>query len=467
MKKLLFLILVIIIIVMTSTSCIRTGENNIDVNKKSSDKIQLWYYLDENNDIYTNSVLKIVDSAKNFCDANKIPLETIGYNAKTLSHEDYIFKRNLAVNFGNVIIIDDIMFLKDLSKQHAEYTKLQNYDKLLKVNRDRFCIPLGSLYGASSIDNKAIEYYNLKPEKPLITFSEYLEIKQEMKKRGAKFEFNRSELFEIVSYYQYKNGLLYLDEESEIIKNKKTFKQILKKSTLDICNDIIKYYESNLELVNDLEYRGEIYEQNSGYKFERKIFSLIDTLMTPNYRKYIDLIVGDLSTRTIYFDYFYYARSPYFFMSEKVTNEKIYDIANHIVSEETYMMLIKDSVVTYFPVFDMIISKKSLQVNDNLEYIGEDIKNPKIIETINLTYEMLIKDENKSKEISDNIFLNNYQSHMKLFILDFINDAARKLSSDNKTNALSLEGFNPQDKELNKMLDKKLDEFMAEFSTYN
>ena len=414
MKKRYIAILIIIIMITTSLmiliSCVKKDNSKVDnftTNKddlkdnnvkKSADKIQLWYYtgIDDN---YTEYVLKIVDSAKKFCSANNIPLETFGYDVETLTIEDYKLKRNTAAASGNMIIIEDINYIRDLSKLHADYTKLDNYDKLLSAYRDRFCIPLGSQYSANYIETYAIQYYGISTDKLIITYIDYLKIKQEMKKKGAKFELNHKELAYLMNYYLHMNGLLYIDEESKFLSNNDNLKEILKKTILDILNEIILYYNGNLDTyknTTDSMFMQRIYDKNSGLVLENSKAKSIKNLIEP--RDFLRQI-EDVDNKIFYYNPFGFSYSPSFFMHKKITNENIFDLANHIVSEETYLFA-NERYIYYAPIFNIDKAKDILKVNNNLEFVGEYEGDSRIREIINYAYEMLVKNENTSKEIS-------------------------------------------------------------------
>lgn len=463
MKKGFLTIILIVIIFTLLSSCVNMKNDDIkevnDTAASNTDKIHLWYYLKSDSDSSSIIIKMIVDKAIDFCTENNIPLETHEFSSKTLSYNDYILKRNLEVNHGNAILIDNINSIRDLAEYHADYSKINNYNKLYDVYKDRFCIPLATAQRVCYIENNVMEYYGLKPEKPLITYLDYLKIKQEMKKKGAKFELNRSEFFEIIRYYQYVYGISDLDEKSEVFKDKQRLKETFKKSVIDILTDLSIYYDSKLTLVNDTETTlRPIHDSNSGLDLE-------------NYRGLDDRIIirpevfnnklEEISDKTLYFSYQSGLALPHFFMHEKITNERIYELANHIINEDTYMMISNKAHPRSYtlPVFRIDRLKEFLEVNDNLEFIGT--ANPKVKEIINLAYEMLYKDEAISKELADNHFKSyDYQASMYFFIIDFANEVARKLSGD----TLSLENFDPMDEEINKLLDKRLDEFMANFS---
>ncbi len=44
------------------------------------------------------------------------------------------------------------------------------------------------------------DYYNIRPNREVITYNEYLTLKYEAKEQGAKFTFNKTEWDEITDY---------------------------------------------------------------------------------------------------------------------------------------------------------------------------------------------------------------------------------------------------------------------------
>ncbi len=485
MKKrfLIFILMITLLSFIIVSSCkkkennllnlnqINDSDNNINANGNTN-KIQLWYWSHTYDSVYFDSVyfetiLRIVDSAKEFCNKNNIPLEILGYDESKLSFKDYIIKRNIAAASGNMIIIGDLDYMQELSKQHADYYKIDNYENLLNVYKDRFCIPLGTNFLGGYIDNKAMQYYGINPEKKVITFTDYLEIRQDMKEKGARFELNYSEFNYLINYYQNMNGLLFINEESEVLRDNGLFKKMLKKTILDVCSDFLLYYDNNnlkytkRALQSPIKY--QIYDKSSNLTLERDSKGLHSLLLPNSYDR-----IEDISNKTFYFDPFTKIFSANFYMYKKITNEKIYDLANHIVNEETYLMINKDNdknyILNYIPVFNINKSKEILGVNDNLEFIEEYQGSPEIKKIISDAYKILIKDEESSKEIADYHYMNNdYQNLIKFFIIEALDSIAYELSGDE----LSLEKFDPENEYINKTLDKKINEFVINLGIHN
>ena len=148
-------------------------------------------------------------------------------------------------------------------------------------------------------------------------------------------------------------------------------------------------------------------------------------------------------------------------MYKKITNDKIYDLANYIVSEETSLMIIKDSI--YSPVFKGEKTKDFFKINEKNEYIGDE-ENQETKEIINTRLDILLNDRNESKELANNFFCNkDYIINLNLFSLNLIYDIAKQLSGGK----LSLENFDSNDIEINKMLDEKINEFVFNFKMQN
>lgn len=253
------ILIFIIMSFLTLISCKNNANNNTDV-------IQIWYY--DNGSFESKITEEIVRSAKLFCEQNNISIEIIHNDGDTISHSDYVFKRNLAANNGNVIILGDPRDMEDLANQHADYSKLENYDKLLDGFKDRFCIPLGANYILKYLKNDILQYYNLPIDKSIITYTEYINIKQEMKKSGARFSFCGQEFRELRDYYLIKNGAFFIDEKSELLKGDK-LKEIMKKVSLEVYEDILMYYDIDLQGFEPIpgEYnvvRLNIFDENSG-----------------------------------------------------------------------------------------------------------------------------------------------------------------------------------------------------------
>ncbi len=460
-RKLSVNILLTLIMFTVLTSC----------NKEKSDKdiIQLWYYSFEKEEDFSD---KIAEEVKIYCEEENIPLKIFRYDKKVMSYQDYIFKRNLAAASGNFIIIDDARNLINISKDHADYTKLVNYDNLFSIHKGRFCVPIGINYWVVAINNDAMEYYGIDTSnKRVITYSEYLDIKQEMKEKGAKFILNTRERYEMIDYCLNLNSLLFVDKESIEIKNTEKFTKLLKKSILSICDNTILYYDGLLYTDKSNVYRnGE-----DIHVFDKKSkLTLSEGEMTPNIiTRYLFSNIEDIFNKTLVLNPRLLLYSPCLYIDEKITNDKIYDVANFIISDLSYSMLIRDNLTPFtsqVPTFDTVNIREILQVNDDWEYIIKlDEKMEKeSTSIINEIYKVIIKDELTSKELADNYYLNPYyytgDDNYMIMIRDFVEDTIIDLARELSGGSLSLENFDPKNVEIIKIIDDKIKEFVEHFN---
>jgi hypothetical protein len=430
---------------LTLISCKNNANNSTDV-------IQIWYY---GNGDSTKITEEIARSAKSFCEQNNIPIEVVHYDDSTISYADYIFKRNLAASKGNMITIGDIRDIEDLSNQHADYSKLENYDKLIDGFKNRFCIPLGVNYILKYLKNDIMQYYNIAIDKTIITYTEYLIIKQEMKKNGARFDFSGQEFRELRDYYLIKNGVSSIDEDSDILKGDK-LKEIMKKVSLEVYEDILLYYDIDLQGFEPVpgEYnvvRRNIFDKNSGLKLldVNKYNSLYEFTNPEKYN-----LSEDFEGTTLCIDPTIGYSSPNFFMYKKITNDQIYDLANHIVKEGTYVNLRIDAF--YLPTFKIDKLRKVLKLNEELELDEKYDVISKKREITNEIYKIYIKDKEKSKELADFHFFGSYNYYINYYIRDIVKEIAKSLSS----NGTTLEKYDASNAKIEKIIDDKINELI-------
>ena len=477
MKKKLIIIVSVIFIISLSLYFVFKHSNTIINNVTTGEaKIQLWYYY-WGREKGVNG--EIIDGIKNFCEANEIPLEIHEYGSDIITYDEYVLKRNIAAATGNFISIDMLSRLNNMPKNSAaDYTKLESYSKLFDVHKGKSCIPLGMCYVGLAINKKAIDYYGIDTfETPVITYTDYLKIKQKMKEKGAKFKLDYTECREIVDYCLNKNGLLFIDENSEYVKNSDEFKARLKKSVIDICNDIILYNDSKLYNYDPEEFNNNlphVYDENSNLDLIGEIESsqfLISPLAVER--------ISNISDKTLVIFPYVINYTPAFFMHKKITNDKIYDIANYIVNESRYLELIGNgnaSDMIYAPIFDTEEIRKRLQVDDNWEYtgrIGRTINSGgNIKRIINASYNIFIKDKEKADEVTkysynpiQNTTYDVYVISVKVveFAEAIIFEIAKELSGERN----SLENFDPENSRINKIIENKVNQFVDSYYLYN
>ncbi len=453
MKKRLISIILIIMLLLSMASC--------DTSKNDNATIQLWNYNYSDAWGYSEAVENVILKIKLYCDANNIPLEIVRYNQDTLSYEDYILKRNAAMASGNMITIDDARRMKDIAKYHADYSKVENYNKLLEMYKDKFCIPMGVGYQTFGISNEILEQYGISIDKPVILYNDYLEIKQELKEKGAKFKLSTIEWYEIIEYYLLKNGLVNLDEKSDLIENTEELKKVIKKTVVEAYEDFKLYngdYEG-LALVSAKDKK--VYNQdrmivdiNSGI---RLYDGNEESKMLSGYIDYSEMN-DDILDYTFVIDGTVFL-SPCIYMHKKITNDKIYDVFNELINDSYYRSL--SQWHAYSTVHDTETVRKYLELDDNWEYNGllknsSLEKHKKQINITNESYRKLIKDEKESEIILGHYFGNSAQS---ISIAGYVDDLAKYLI----TGKLDYNDKNVED-ELNRKIDECINNMKVHYN---
>ncbi len=475
-KKLIVIVSVVFAISLSLYFAFKHGNTIINNITNGEDKIQLWYYY-IGREKGLNS--ELIDGVKNFCEENDIPLEIHEYGSDIITYKDYVLKRNIAAATGNFISIDMLSRLNNMPKNSAaDYTKLESYNKLFEVHKGKSCVPLGMCYVGLAINKKAIDYYGIDTfETPVITYTEYLKIKQEMKEKGARFKINDTECREIVDYCLNKNGVLFLNENSDYVKDSGEFKARLKKSIMDICNDIILYHDSKLYnydpegFYNNLPH---LYDENSSLDFIGEIETsqlLISPLAVER--------ISNISDKTLMIYPYAINYSPAFFMNKKITNNKIYDIANYVVNESRYLELIGYGIASdmiYTPIFDTEEIRKALKVDENWEYtgrIGRTINSGgNIKRIINASYNIFIKDKEKADEVArysyDPIQSSTYDVYIiSAKVVEFTESLVFEIAKELSGEKNSLDNFDSENSEINKMIDDKINQFVDSYYLYN
>lgn len=453
MKKRLISIILIIMLLLSLASC--------NTSKNDNATIQLWNYNYSDAWGYSEAVENVILKIKLYCDANNIPLEIVKYNQDTLSYEDYILKRNAAMASGNMITIDDARRLKDIAKYHADYSKVENYDKLLDMYKDKFCIPLGVGYQNFGISNEILDEYDINVDKPVILYNDYLEIKQELKEKGAKFKLSTVEWYEIIEYYLLKNGLVNLDEKSNLIENTEELKKVIKKTVIEVYEDFKLYngYYEGLALISDKDKK--VYNQdrmivdlNSGI---RLYDGNQESKMLSEYAGYSEMN-DDILDYTFVINNTVFL-SPCVYMHKKITNDKIYDVFNELINDSYYRSLSRLHI--YSTVHNTETVRKYLELDDNWEYNGllknsSLEKHKKQLSITNESYRKLIKDEKESEIILGYYFGNSAQS---ISISGYVDELAKYII----TGKLDYNDKNVDD-ELNRKIDECINNMKVHYN---
>lgn len=444
--------------------------------KGNNSKIQIWHYHNSNMDLDIPD--RIIKLTKDFCDTNHIPLEINIVDQKSVSIDNYILKRNIALSTGNAIIIDDQMYLEGIAKKHADYTRFDSYNKLLDAHKGRYCIPLGLNYKMFVINKDILKHYGVDIlEKSVITYADYLNAKQEMKEKGANFKFNTREYYEIIHYNMNSNKLAFIDIENEILDDKE-FEKKLKNTILSICNEFKTKEYSQIDL-NKRFYSSRLekmlmYDETSELALDEYSYLIPGGLLDPY--KYDMLLEGiKIPDKIFVVDPYSMLYSPSVYVHNKITNKKIYDVVDYIVSDSSYIIMNEGSryskyAPTFVPTLDTKNTKYSLYLNDDWEFVGSEGRT-KISEVrkklVDSVFEIFAKNKEKSKEVADYYFYYNEGdggcNKIIEFIVTTINDIAKKLSTD----TITLEKYDSNNLEINKFIDDEIDKFIYEFKLYN
>jgi hypothetical protein len=463
MKRLIVIILILMMLFLTLTSCSQKNDDNA--------KIQIWRYKINERDAYNYyiAINEIIKNIEFYCNSNNIAYEIIEYDSNTLSYENYVIKRNVAMANGNAIILEDARSLNDIAKESADYSKIPNYANLLDVYKGKHCIPLGIGYSAFSIDNKIIKNYGIDIDNDIMNYYDYLKIIQEMKEKGAKFKFTAQTFDYIVQYYMLKNNIRYLNSDSDIVKNKEEFRLALKNTITDICDDLKLYYpnisKKDIDLILD-----ETKPQDYRVYDEATSLLLLDYSETMRNHNYSALaswtsfysLVDKIEGKSFVIQNRIHI-SPCVFVYKKVTNNKIYDVVNALLEEDALSRVVPKVNNIYSPVVDSKKIRESLEVDENWEHNGllktlvknNDKENYKeILKLVNSSYDIIVKDKDKTSELAEIYFSDpdSYYSKINQLINNMI------LECDIMKNG---------QKEIDDFINKKLDDNITNFYIHN
>jgi len=224
-----------------------------------------------------------------------------------------------------------------------------------------------------------------------------------------------------------------------------------------MCDDFILFNDSLLNVDSVQNYSKNnsiIYDENS----ELTLYDNTgNTYFITSYSDFVNLGESILN-KTLVISPKSTFMSPCFYMYKEITNNKIYDLANYIVSETSYLY-VSDRFHYFSPVFDAERTKKLLEVDDNWKYDGKFYKHVDrgstqyltTINRVNEMYNLLYKSGNVSKQNSDYYFTNeNYN----FAIIEEIQKLVEMLISEN---------MDLNDSKVDKILDKKINEFIMNF----
>jgi len=357
MRKIYLFFTIVAIAVLTSCSEQMNDEKDV---------VKIWWFKEEGNTIYNNIVEATINMIVSCAELNDIEIDIRQFLYSDLSYDDYVLKRNLAIEQGDLdMTIDTSGNLYNLKGKASSYNRIKSYENVFDNLKNQYCIPLCMDMRVNFVNNDALMKYNIQP-KNLITFDEYCEIKQRMKEAGAEFKLNDAEFDELVEYYYRKNDLKILKGDKGLSIDKKA----VLTAVCNIVDDIKTNYDYDYFIKNPKDGEYKIIDQKSGYELSCMQY------------KYFALSYNDLSSSrpsienytTVLWDnnYFKYISSksiiPCLFISKNSKSNNVYTIADKLLSDEFQILLYNSNYVGVITNSDRV--RESIGFDENWNYVG-------------------------------------------------------------------------------------------------
>lgn len=254
MKKIYLFLSVILIVALTS--CSEQAENEKDI-------VKIWWYKQEDDTIHNIIVEKAIESILFQADLDDVEVDIKQFSYSDLSYNDYVLKRNLAIEHGDVDMTFDLPGgLYGLRDKAVSYDRIKSYKNVFDNFKNQYCVPLCAVLRVNFVNNDALLKYNIQPQN-VITLDEYYDIKQRMKESGAKFKLNSREFAELVDYYCIKNDLKILNDK----KGLNIDKTAVLTAVCELMEDIKSNYDYEYIIKDSNDFDYKIIEEKSGYEF--------------------------------------------------------------------------------------------------------------------------------------------------------------------------------------------------------
>lgn len=313
-------------------------------NKNENNAVEIWWYEYEGEYLYNRLIRRVVDVIVfNSFNFHGITVKEVKYSYKDMTYDDYVFKRNIALSTRNALTIDDSKNLYSLRNYHDDYNKVENYseDNFVDMFKGKYCIPMGIYSQCVLINREIFDYYNIEiNNNKLYTYSEFLELRQELKKDGARFALNRQDYFYTIDYYIDKNRLNSSDLFNSFDIGENEYRQALKKTIIEINNDFNNYYNDkinfNILLGNEYEQSVE-FNENEIYDTTSAQVLMSTRAVHPFYDSDYNRATGDFSNKIpVLLDSYYTSKtlkSPCIFIYNKEHDESLYKIASELLTD--------------------------------------------------------------------------------------------------------------------------------------
>lgn len=350
MKRTHIFLSLFLIIILTSCSK-QIGEEK--------DIVKIWWYKHEQGTVYNHIIERAIERIKTQAFLDDAEIDIKEFSHSDLSYDDYILKRNLAIEHNDLdIAFDTSTGLYSLRGKEGSYDKMKNYENIFDNFKNQYCVPLCTDLRVNFVNNDVLRKYNIQPENA-ITLDEYYEIKQRMKESGAKFKLNAGEFNELIDYYYRKNDLKISKDQKGLYVDKTA----VMTAVSELVDDIKDNYEYDyiIKDVNDFEYK--IIEEKSGYQFSGfhenyLALNYNDFSGRPPIKDYTIVISDNYSAYTI----------PCLFIPKNSKNDSAYAVSDALFSDGFQISLYDSG---YGGVITNLDSKKDLiGFDEDWNYIG-------------------------------------------------------------------------------------------------
>ncbi|QSX04958.1 hypothetical protein JYG23_09675 [Sedimentibacter sp. zth1] len=414
MKKKYKLLIFILLILVVLTAC-KAGKNN--------DTVHIWMYGDKIEGSFYNAL----PSIRMYCLENNIPLEVHYFTSKEMTYEDYILKRNVSLAQSNSIVWGRYREMQSLPTQHADYNKIKNYKNVgdnfkkfpfIACSHNSYCLLL---------NEELLDYYDINIEEDMISYSQYINLVFELIDKGARF--TNEELLK----------KLYIDNivnnYSLRLSTTATEKDLDDNYKLNLINAIKKIASDNF--YDDYSYTNalsnQLIDQHTNLPLWISFTNFpVQYWFSPMYSNGESLkLVENLKDGVVVFRPGVINNGIY--ISDKVTNEHVYDIVNYILSPE-YIKLLNMSMVEYYYTFNNDLKYYLYDMEG--KYTGYDKyyeKNEKVIKKLDKVINDNIKGGNLEQKYVEMLSYDYFLSpNFGLSI--FITDEVNKLLNNNLDN---------------------------------
>lgn len=335
--------------------------------QKADDIVRIWMYRYEG-DYGGNELKDLIEKNINyFAEENNINIEIMEYSDKEIAEEDYILKRNLALEHGDADIIIGDMYsgMHQLSKYAADFMGLSNYENIFDNFKGQHFIPLVSIIDSIILDNQVLELYGVESDK-YITIGEYYELKQELKAAGARLKYDTEEHSQLLDYYINKNNIKMLSENGQFTFDKKavikTIQEIAADIEINYDSDIFKIRE---ELQTNYNNNKIIYDEALGRSFAQigKYYPLKFLTFTYDFKvpfeDYTVVIKNDVENTML--------GVPCMVINKNSKKEGIYKIADFLLSDK-FQSSLYNNTLAYSTITDTPQVRQDTGFNDDRSY---------------------------------------------------------------------------------------------------